>query len=119
VLGCTSTLALRVVQGDEKGTRCLGVYNWVTLSLGDMNTGTWSSRLGIGRKADGPCSVKISYCCEIQKSENRMQSGRTFCGSKKSVFPMMMMMMMMMMLIMNIQQSTRKITVGARLCSVL
>jgi hypothetical protein len=27
-------------------------YNWATLSLGDINTETLSSRLGVGRKAD-------------------------------------------------------------------
>jgi hypothetical protein len=46
------TVALGVVEGDKKGTRCLGVYNCATLPLGDINTGTWSSRLGVGRKAD-------------------------------------------------------------------
>jgi hypothetical protein len=38
----TSTVALRVVGGDEKGTQYLGA----TLFLGDINTGTWSSKLG-------------------------------------------------------------------------
>jgi hypothetical protein len=33
----TSTVALRVVGGDEKGTQCLG-YNWSTLFLRDINT---------------------------------------------------------------------------------
>jgi hypothetical protein len=28
----------------QKGTKCPG-YNWVTLFLGDINTGTWPSRL--------------------------------------------------------------------------
>jgi hypothetical protein len=41
----TFTLALRVVGGDEKGTQCLG-YNRAILFLGDINTGTWPSRLG-------------------------------------------------------------------------
>jgi hypothetical protein len=27
-------------------------YNWATLSLGNMNTNTWSSRLGVGHKTD-------------------------------------------------------------------
>jgi hypothetical protein len=40
-----STVALRVVGGDENGTQCLG-YNWATLFLGDINTGTGPSRLG-------------------------------------------------------------------------
>jgi hypothetical protein len=40
-----STVALRVVGGDEKGTQCLG-YNWATLFLGDINTGTWPSGWG-------------------------------------------------------------------------
>jgi hypothetical protein len=41
----TSTAALRVVGGDEKGTQCLE-YNRATLFLGDINTGTWTSSLG-------------------------------------------------------------------------
>jgi hypothetical protein len=41
----TSTVALRVVGGDENGTQCLGC-NWATLFLGDINMGTWPSRLG-------------------------------------------------------------------------
>jgi hypothetical protein len=40
----TSTITLRVVGGDEKGTQCLG-YNWDTLFLGDINIGTGHSRL--------------------------------------------------------------------------
>jgi hypothetical protein len=43
--------------------------------LGDINTGTWSSKLGVERKADGLAALK-KYCCEIQKSENLIQSGR-------------------------------------------
>jgi hypothetical protein len=39
-----STVALRVL-GDKKGTSAWG-YNWVTLFLGDIYTGTWPSRLG-------------------------------------------------------------------------
>jgi hypothetical protein len=42
-----STAALRVVGGDEKGTPCLG--NLATLFLGDINTGTWPSKLGESR----------------------------------------------------------------------
>jgi hypothetical protein len=45
-----STIALHIIKGDEKGTRCLG-YNWATLSLKDINVGTWSSRLGVGCEA--------------------------------------------------------------------
>jgi hypothetical protein len=39
-----STLALRAVRGDGKGTQCPGI--WATLFLGDINTGTWPCRLG-------------------------------------------------------------------------
>jgi hypothetical protein len=35
----TSTVALRIVKGDGKGTQCLG-YNWATLLLGYIKTGT-------------------------------------------------------------------------------
>jgi hypothetical protein len=27
-------------------------YNWATLSLGEMNTGTWPSKLGVGLETD-------------------------------------------------------------------
>jgi hypothetical protein len=43
-----STVFLRVVGGDEKGTQCLG-YNWAALFLGYLNTGTWLSRFGDSR----------------------------------------------------------------------
>jgi hypothetical protein len=41
----TSTVALRVVKGDGKGTQCLG-ENLATLFLGDINTGTWPPGCG-------------------------------------------------------------------------
>jgi hypothetical protein len=42
-----SAVALRVEGVDEKWTKCL--YDWVTLFLVDINTGTWPSRLGESR----------------------------------------------------------------------
>jgi hypothetical protein len=68
-------VALQVVQGDDNGIRRLG-YNWVTLSLGDINIQTSFSRLGVGQKADDLAPQKY-YCCKIQKSENRMVSFET------------------------------------------
>jgi hypothetical protein len=44
-----SIIALRVVEGEERGTQCWG-YNWVTLSLWGINTEAWSSRLGVGTR---------------------------------------------------------------------
>jgi hypothetical protein len=44
----TSTVALRIVGGDEKGTSDWG-YNRATLFLGGINTGTWPCRLGKSR----------------------------------------------------------------------
>jgi hypothetical protein len=32
-------------------SKCLGLYNWATFSLGDTNTETWYSNLGVGHKA--------------------------------------------------------------------
>jgi hypothetical protein len=52
-------------------------YNGVTLSLGDTNTETWASRLGVARKADDLAPLKKKFC-ENQRSENRMKSGRIF-----------------------------------------
>jgi hypothetical protein len=40
----TSTVALRVVGGDEREASAWG-YNWANLFLGDINTGTWPFRL--------------------------------------------------------------------------
>jgi hypothetical protein len=40
----TSTVALRVVRGDERKPGAWG-YNWATLFLRDINMGTWPSRL--------------------------------------------------------------------------
>jgi hypothetical protein len=39
----TSTLMLRDVLGDDKGTRRLG-YNWAILSFETLNRGSWFSR---------------------------------------------------------------------------
>jgi hypothetical protein len=46
-------------------------YNRATLSLGDINTGTWSSRLGGWTQGWRPCSVK-SYCCKMQRPQKQM-----------------------------------------------
>jgi hypothetical protein len=35
-------------------------YNWVTQSPEDINTETWSSRLGVGRGADDPTPEKVN-----------------------------------------------------------
>jgi hypothetical protein len=40
----TSTIAQEVVRDEEKETQCLGVYRSYPLP-GDINTGTWTSRL--------------------------------------------------------------------------
>jgi hypothetical protein len=43
------TVALRVVRSDGKGTQCPGGSIGATLFLGDINTGTWPSRLAVSR----------------------------------------------------------------------
>jgi hypothetical protein len=73
----TSTVALRVVEGDEKGTRAW-VYNLATLLLGETNTGTWSLQVGDSTQEWRPCSVK-NYCWEIKKVQtNWFKSGKIF-----------------------------------------
>jgi hypothetical protein len=47
----TSTVAMRVVAGDEMETQYLG-YDWANLSLGDINAETWLSRSGESRISD-------------------------------------------------------------------
>jgi hypothetical protein len=44
----TSTVAQRVVGGDEKATQCLGALPG-HLFMGDINTRTWPCRLGKSR----------------------------------------------------------------------
>jgi hypothetical protein len=44
----TSTAALLSHKRRQKGNPVPGGYNWATLFLGDINTGTWPSRLGGG-----------------------------------------------------------------------
>jgi hypothetical protein len=43
-------------------------YDWATQSLGDINTGTWSSRLGVGRKAGDLALCEKKICHKIQKN---------------------------------------------------
>jgi hypothetical protein len=50
-------------------------YTCAILSLGDINTGTWSSRLRVGHKGDNLTLQKMDSC-EIQRSETQMQSHR-------------------------------------------
>jgi hypothetical protein len=69
------------------------VYNWATLSLGDINTEAWSARLGVGRKADDLAVQKKSYCYEIERKTgcNLAESCKEGNGSKRVIFPMMIM----------------------------
>jgi hypothetical protein len=48
----TSTAARRIVGGVEKGTRCLWGITGRPCHWGDINTETWSSGFGAGRKAE-------------------------------------------------------------------
>jgi hypothetical protein len=54
----------------RKGNPVPGGYNWATLSLGDINMGTWFSGLGVGRK--GEDIAKTNYCCEVQRNKNHI-----------------------------------------------
>jgi hypothetical protein len=42
------------------------VYNWATLSLGDINTESWFSRLGVGHKTDNfALTTFMSICLDL------------------------------------------------------
>jgi hypothetical protein len=41
-------------------------YRWATRPQGDINSGDWSSKLGVGRKASDLTLENIS-CCEVSK----------------------------------------------------
>jgi hypothetical protein len=60
----TSTVALRVVGGDEKGIQCLGI-NWATLFLGDTNTRTLPFRLEESR-VENNCAGEGQQQCKRQ-----------------------------------------------------
>jgi hypothetical protein len=79
----TSTVVLRVVWGDEKGTQCPG-YSWATLFPGDVNTGTWPSRLG----EPGIWEIEI-WSWVPQDSDRRMTVlARTVNNCKRQTNPL-------------------------------
>jgi hypothetical protein len=53
----------------RKGNQVPGEYNWATVSHGDINTDTWSSRLGVGRRPKN-LFRKNNDCCKIHRSLN-------------------------------------------------
>jgi hypothetical protein len=53
-------------------------YNWATLSLADLNTEAWSSRLGVGRKADDLALQKIIVAKSKEVKTGWKKSGRIF-----------------------------------------
>jgi hypothetical protein len=42
-------------------------YSWATWPQGDINSGDWSSRLGVGHRANNPALLKM-YCSETQRN---------------------------------------------------
>jgi hypothetical protein len=97
----TSTVALRIVEGHENGTRYLGVYNWAILSLGDINRGTWSSRLGVSRKVDDLALQKennVAKSKDVETGRSLRESFKERCGSRRAILPLMTMMIMMIMI---------------------
>jgi hypothetical protein len=74
----TSTVSLRVVGGDAKETSAWG-YNWATLFLGYINTGTWPSTLGGGLE-----SARVK-----RDSDLRMTAlARTSSNCKRQIRPL-------------------------------
>jgi hypothetical protein len=56
---------------------------WATLSLGDINTETWSSRLGVGRKADGLIVVKSK---EVETGWSDLTEKLTSCRHRENAY---------------------------------
>jgi hypothetical protein len=57
-------------------------YSWATLSLGDVNSETWLSRLGVGRGANNPTPEKLN----VKKPEAMLSEQRSrLRGTVKAV----------------------------------
>jgi hypothetical protein len=48
------------------------VYNWITLSLGDISTRTCSPRKGVGRRADDIGYAKINIVAKSREVKTRL-----------------------------------------------
>jgi hypothetical protein len=75
----TSIVALRVVEGNEKGTKCQ--CHW------GHKTGTWSCRLGVGHRATSLRNPR-KWNRMVHESGTSSKEGY---GSKRGVFPVIMM----------------------------
>jgi hypothetical protein len=51
-------------------------YSWATRPNGDINSGDWSSRLGVGRKASDLTLENIS-CCKVSNRDSWMDVSKT------------------------------------------
>jgi hypothetical protein len=61
--------------------------------LGDINKETWSSRLGVGRKADNyALKYIIAKSRKVKTGCNLAESSKEGYGSKRAVLPVIMMM---------------------------
>jgi hypothetical protein len=60
----TSTVALQVVGDDEIEPGAWG-YNWAMLFIGDINTGTYPSKLGSLESEINPVHTTLSYISKI------------------------------------------------------
>jgi hypothetical protein len=59
--------------------------NWATLSLGDINTETYSSSLGVGRKADD-LAAAAAKSKQVKTGCSLAETSKEGCGSKKGCF---------------------------------
>jgi hypothetical protein len=65
----------------------------------DINTETWSSRFGVGRRANDLTLYKkiiVAKSKEVKTGSNLAESSKESYDSRRAVLPVMMMMMMMM-----------------------
>jgi hypothetical protein len=67
-------------------------YNWATLSLGDMNAVTWSSRLDARLTTLLYKTIIIEKYEEVKTGCNLAEFSRKGYGSKRTVLPVIMMM---------------------------
>jgi hypothetical protein len=64
----------------QKGKPSAWEHSWATLSLGDINSEAWSSRLRVGHGANNPTPVKNKLLRDLKKQKMLLKKARAHTG---------------------------------------